>query len=323
MVTHATRLPLDTDWPMSAGAPKSTPGFRMLPPTGTCAHSRAIPYLVSFELHQPYRWGMSDWRTLSDQELIDAQFDIFDPEELEGVVLDLPPDYMASVLEGQYDTKKTTGNLVRCIHCKKPNHNHGFVFRTPQGGRILVGIDCGEKIYGVQFNQQQNDFNAARARRDALIARHYALEHGNELWSHAHDLGAHPAVALFKQARSEYLKAFPDLARNVVNACGRDGGALFVDVASRNYEAEAARDSRLDVREERLAKELMTKTERGKERRDIAAQRGTPIYKYTPTFIGTLAGQPFFLTTSPPPHTQIPELTILLYPGGEANRGAL
>jgi hypothetical protein len=248
-----------------------------------------------------------DWRSLTDQELIDAQFDIVDPEALPGVVTDLPLDFMESV-EGQYDTSKTTNVLVRCIHCKKSNHYHGFVFKTPSDDRILVGIDCGGKIYGVQFNKQQNEFNTARKRRDALIARRYALDHGSELLSHAHQLAAHPSLALFKETRSAYLKAFPDLARKVVEACRRGGGALFVDERSRNYEAEAARDSRLDVREARLAKEAMNKTERGKERRDIAQQRGKPIYRYPPTLIGTLKGQPFFLTTSPSPHTRIPEL---------------
>src|SRR5277367_1741821 len=89
------------------------------------------------------------WRTLTDQELIEAKLDIFDPETLAGLLPDLPSDYMDSVLEAQYDTTTTTGKMVRCIHCKKYNHYHGFVFRTPRDERILVGIDCGEKIYGV------------------------------------------------------------------------------------------------------------------------------------------------------------------------------
>jgi hypothetical protein len=98
----------------------------------------------------------------------------------------------------------------------------------------------------------------------------------------------------------------------IIGACAHDAGALFIDVRSRNYEAEAARDSRLDAQEERLAKESMTKTERTKERRAISAQRGKPIYKYTPSLIGTLAGQPFFLTAAPAPHTQIPALIVTI-----------
>ena len=265
------------------------------------------------------------WRTLSDEALLEATFDIFDPEKLPGVVSDLPVDYMESVLEASYNTKFTTGEFVRCIHCSKNNHYLGFVFRTQRGDRILVGIDCGEKIYGVQFNLQQNDFNAAKARRNALLARRYIADHANELLSFLHNLQSHPSITQFRGTRSAFMRAMPALARDVLNACVRGGGSLSIDVQSRNIQAEIARDERLDSFEDQLAAETITRTERKRRRRDYAEQRRRHIYQYTPSFIGTLVGQPFFLTATHTPHIQIPQLVeaiehALLDLSGEAPR---
>ena len=252
---------------------------------------------------QPDSQPRSKWRNLTDNELLEASFDTFDPEALPDIVLDLPDDYLESTLETQYDTTTTTGVKVRCIHCGWPNHFHGFVFKTPRGQRILVGHKCGEEIYGVQFIQRKNEFDAARRRRDALSARQYAIENGNRILSACANLSNHPAVTLFRQTRSAWTRNFPALGRKVLDACVR-GGSLFVDVPVRNFKAEEARDERLQREAER--QQELTKTAKSKLRQEIARVRGKPIYRHESQMIGSVEGLAFFLTNSPGPHEAIP-----------------
>lgn len=114
---------------------------------------------------QPQRF----WESLSDEQLLAVDLTTDDPENLEGVVFEIPPGDEEPYVEYKYDLRGSDREMLRCVHGNHP-HLAGFVMRKDDR-RFLVGHICGEKIYGENFERYTADFDAAVNRRNAAQRR--------------------------------------------------------------------------------------------------------------------------------------------------------
>jgi hypothetical protein len=123
------------------------------------------------------------WSDRTEQELLDYVFTTTEPEKLEGIS-EQPPPPGEFRIERVYNVKGRPEGFAKCVLCKYPNHYRGFVVLFADSTRRLVGIDCGVKYYGGQFEDQERDFKAARElaasyrRRNKLLAAEPILADG-------------------------------------------------------------------------------------------------------------------------------------------------
>jgi hypothetical protein len=105
------------------------------------------------------------------------------------------------------------------------------------------------------------------------------------------------------------MKAVPALAKLALNSCQRANGEMYIDLKVRDYAGEAKREERQESIRGRLS--TLSKTERGKQRRELANH--SPIFRYSSRLLGTIADQPFFRTDVTWPHEQLPALSARLH----------
>ncbi len=106
---------------------------------------------------------------ISDEQLLDAQLHVDDPESLGGLSTEVPVDGGEPYVEFKYDLRGSgRAEGLTCVHGHK--HLAGFVMRKGNA-RFLVGWMCGQSIYGEDFDQYKSDFNAAINRKDNLRRR--------------------------------------------------------------------------------------------------------------------------------------------------------
>jgi hypothetical protein len=96
------------------------------------------------------------------------EFDTRDPEGLPGLVDELPDDAVVHNIHYRYDVTPEGGmrnrerrRFVHCAHCEAARHWRGFVTELADGALALVGEDCGEKQFGLDFRRVATDFHAA------------------------------------------------------------------------------------------------------------------------------------------------------------------
>ncbi len=236
------------------------------------------------------------WSSLSDDQLLTTAFRTDDPARLPGIVQILPNTSDMPVVEFAYNTAGAGIGKVRCIHCKYDNHNRGFVLKFDNGTRMLVGKDCGKKIYGADFDAIEKDFNAARDRADFLKMRLALIAHSSTLKTALANLASHPSIAMFAEARRDFNRAMAGVAASLASAAMTQSGALFVEDRVRDFEAEVKREEKQELLQAQIDK--FSKTEIKKLRSTGALPSGArklrPIYKQVSRQIGTLAGLRFF-----------------------------
>ncbi len=251
------------------------------------------------------------WKSLTDEQLLETAFRADDPTRLDGVVHEVPTTDQTPFVEFAYDTKTNSGQKVRCVHCRYPNHYRGFVLRFMDATRILVGKDCGKKLYGADFDLIEKDFDAARDRAYYLRCKRSALAAAPAFRAALASLRSHPAIGQFQATKHSFNRAMPALVPALAQACLQDGGALYVDGKVRDYEAEARREEQQDILAQRVGS--MTKTAVTKARQDGLLRRDgakpRPIFKLVPKLIGTIAGQAFFRTNQKSPSDRIEQLS--------------
>ncbi len=243
--------------------------------------------------------GGGYWRRLTDEELLGIRFTTDDPESLEDLVLDVPITEAEPRVEYAYDFRGSKRELIRCAHCKYPNHKAGFVIWQDKK-RFLCGHDCGAKIYGADFDALHKDFSYARDRaaylhrmnnlRAALPAfKAYLLKLRND-----------PAFAAYADTRQALVRMMPRLRGALQIAIDRQGGALLVEERVRDLPAEAREEERYDRELQDWNKE--TTTERKKLRRMgyEPVKPKTPIWTTVPKQLGIVPAVTLFSVDASP-----------------------
>jgi hypothetical protein len=194
-------------------------------------------------LFQPLR---PEWRGLTENELLSKEFTATDPEGLDDISHDAPPDEEPEI-EVAYDMT-ARGRKVRCVYCKYPNHFKGIVVRYhPSGTRRLVGRDCALTHYGVDFGTKLIDFDAAKERQSYLRRRRTLLAASAEVFREFEDLKIHPIIGVHDELLRYWRDRFVDLAPGIADVVRREEMLAF-DRQARDEAAERERKERLGDR---------------------------------------------------------------------------
>jgi hypothetical protein len=248
--------------------------------------------------------GGGHWTTLSDEELLNTKFRTDDPENLDGLVLDVPASAQDEpFVEMAYDFRGSKHSLIRCAHCKYPNHLAGIVIKTKDGKRFLVGHDCGDKLYDVGFARLEKDFSEARDRASALRRLRNLHEALPAFCAWLSTLRRDPALRTYAIVKQDFQANLPRLWGALQSVTERSQGVLHIDDKVRDFEAETRAQNRHERELEDWNKE--TVTERKKLRRDGHRPPREPKFPLFTTVlkpIGVVPTPTFFKTDRNPTH---------------------
>jgi hypothetical protein len=218
---------------------------------------------------------------LTEADLLARQFTAADPESLEQLSDDPPPD---EAWEVEYIYDMTGRDVkVRCVFCKYLNHYTGAVVKYGSSGtRRLVGNKCAFNRYGIEFDRQIVEFNVAAKRQDYVRRRRHAFASIPKVTEEFRSLQAHPAVRIHDSLLRAWRGEFPELSSTVGEKAKRDE-LLVVDCVIRDETAERAR-------KERLGNSFESEKRKAK-----AEGRRWLITKRIQHTFGTVAGPPPFL----------------------------
>ena len=128
----------------------------------------------------PKKWpaiAADDFLTEADRLLLLRDFVAPDPELLLGLLDKLPDNAKIFDILYRYDPTPEGGMrnrhkrpFLHCAHCQGARHWRGFVIQLGDDDEslALIGEDCGEKQFGLDFRRVENDFNADRGRQADL-----------------------------------------------------------------------------------------------------------------------------------------------------------
>jgi hypothetical protein len=200
-------------------------------------------YLTS---QQNRRSASRFWSRLSDEELLTTNFHADNPEMLENL-LDSPPggDEVPEI-EFTYDTTFSGMGMVRCVRCKKKarNHNKGFVLQFLDGRRMLIGKDCGEKLYGATFHFVKADFTEAVNRKEALVHRASVLKNKTTICDLFDALAGAECWRTYSDVKRDFNSSMSELSADLAKAVARQDGALSSEQKVRDTLAEAEYETR-------------------------------------------------------------------------------
>jgi hypothetical protein len=208
-----------------------------------------------------------EFLTSPDYLLMQREFDTRDPEGLPGLVDELPDGAVVHNIHYRYDMTPSGGmrNLhlrpyIHCAHCKGAHHWRGFVIELTDGTMALLGKNCGEDQFGMDFRRVATDFHAAlglqsdlrrvmeiRAMLPACESELDALRRG----------GAMPAFDAY-MAR---LRGLGRLAVALQRIADEQDGVLACTSYRRDREAEARRAETLPAARHYLEKIAGAQTE--------------------------------------------------------------
>ena len=241
----------------------------------------------------------SYWRSRTDDELLAIAFTTDDPENLPGLVQDVPA-ITDVIVELAYDFLGSKRRFLRCAHCKYPNHLAGFVIKTTDGQRFLCGHQCGEKIYGANFKAIKKDYDVARSRASDLRRWRNMQSALPVFLEYLEQLKQAPAFPQFQPTRQELRRKMPRLCGALRMAIERQNGQLLVEEPARDYAAETREEARYERELEEWEKE--TVTERKKLRREgyEPLKPKKPLFTTVRKAIGTVSLPSLFTVTESP-----------------------
>ncbi len=249
------------------------------------------------KLSKEVRTTKSHWSTLSEEDLLRTTFTTSDPESLDGLVEDVPaatsePPYV----EYWYDFRGSKRERIRCVHCRYHNHLAGYVLKTAQGSRFLVGHDCGDKLYGAAFEALRSDYDDAREYASNLRRWRHLLAALPEFLEWLSSLQKCAAVRTFRDTKRDFRAELPRLFGAIAVALYKDKGVLSAEEKLRDFAAEERAEERFE--REKEAWEKLTATERKNRRRydgEKAPQPPSlPIFKHTSKPVMTVRAAKFF-----------------------------
>ncbi len=244
----------------------------------------------------------------TDRELREREFTVEDPENLHSLEATLPADYLDADIEYWYDARSKSGSkrqYVWCAHDQKRTHWCGYVMRTPSGTRFLLGKDCGEKLFGLNFEEIAKDFHQLRERQSLLVRQDVVIEALPLAISDLKVLSNHENWDVH-QSIIKILKAeLHDLYRALTACVFQREGMLVVEERVRDFAKEEQRaeiyeheDGELARAEERRKAGLITLTALKKIRQnakeEVAFRDTEPIFKTVEKPIAALSGRELF-----------------------------
>lgn len=183
-----------------------------------------------------------------DKLLLVRKFDVPQPEALSGLVERLPDNVAMPTILFRYDVtpdggmrKKDARQFVSCAHCHAARHWRGFVLELAEGPLALIGEDCGEEQFGIDFRRVESDFHTARNRQgdlQRLIEIRYLLL---PLERELDMLRSSAAVGTF-DAYMSGLRCFGKLRFALQQIAQQRHGLLTCTSYERDLEAEARRE---------------------------------------------------------------------------------
>lgn len=235
------------------------------------------------------------WSRLSDEELLAISFSTSDPENLPGLVHALPPPEPLPIVEQAYDFRGTHHARLRCVQCNRPIHLAGFVLKTPDERRFLVGHNCGEVIYGTNFNTLRRDFEAKR-NRASLLKRMRNLRAALPAFTQCLAmLRRHPSISAYRELRTRFSRHHARLYGALEMAYFNDNGNLIIYNKVRDPDAEKRADAQYQTD---LANwKTLAKSQR-KHRYALPQPPAKPIFRTVVENAGRLP-TPTFFTTKP------------------------
>jgi hypothetical protein len=178
-------------------------------------------------------------------------FDTPDPEGLPNLNEKLPEGVLVKNILYRYDVTPEGGmrNLdrrpyIHCAHCQGAHHWRGFVIEIENGTLALLGKNCGEDQFGIDFRRVERDFNVARSRQADLRrvieirALLPAFESDLEVLRRSGAMRAFDTYMLG-------LRRFGRLPRALQRMAEKNDGLLTCTSFRRDREAEARRAEKL------------------------------------------------------------------------------
>jgi hypothetical protein len=218
---------------------------------------------------------------LSEAELLKRQYTCDDPESLDNLSDDPPPDEEPEV-EYIYNMTQR-GIKVACVFCGCPNHYIGAVVKyAPSGMRRTVGHTCAYEHYGVEIDTQIVEFNAGAERQSYVRRRRHAFACIPKVAEEFLRLRQHPAVQIHDSLLRTWRYHFAEL-----------GGAID-DIVKRGEQLVVDRVV-FDEAAERTRKEKLGDSFESEKFKAKAFGKSWRITKNVRTVIGPVAGPLFFL----------------------------
>jgi len=222
---------------------------------------------------------------LTEPELLAIEFTSSDPESLENLSDDPPPE---EEWEVEYTYDMTDREVkVRCVFCRYLNHYNGVVIRyRPSGARRLVGRDCALTRYGIEFERQLMEFDAAHEHQSYVRQRRALFARMAEISEEFRSLRDQPTVHIHDALWRTWRGYFADLSRDVGELAKR-GEPLVVNRLVRDEAAERAR------------KEVLGDKFESERQKAKAEGRRWQLTKTIQHVIGPVAGGLFFVPGIP------------------------
>jgi hypothetical protein len=252
--------------------------------------------------------GESYWNSLSEVQLLQTAFTTSDPEGLPGVVENVPPPTdQPPIVEYWYDFRGTKRqSMIRCVHCRYHNHFAGYVLKTAEGERFLVGHECGSKLYGARFEELRRDYDDAREHASNLRRWNNLQSALPSFLDWLSDLQCCEPVRTYRETKTAFRAELPRLYGAISVALNRDRGVLSLQEKLRDFEAENRAVDRFE--EAKKNWDGLTTTER-KNRRRFDGEKPPqppqlPIFKFVPRAVMTVRADKFFSDRTLP-HEQL------------------
>lgn len=190
------------------------------------------------------------WNSLTDAELLLVPWLIDDPRTLAGIEAVIPDNLGEFQVEVEYQLDQGEQS-VPCAHCPQHTpHRHGFVIKTPEGRRFLLGSVCGPKAYGSDYRVASNARRQAKKRYDALIKWHDYRHRLPDLIEALEEAGQDISFKAVRRARAQFHNnAAPLVGRLSRLRPNHMTGLIDIVVTTgiRDIAAEKVRDERFQA----------------------------------------------------------------------------
>jgi hypothetical protein len=199
----------------------------------------------------------------ADEALLKRTFRVADPRVLKGLSPKVPEGLGEPVVEFEYDARPLDKGQydrpdVWCAHCKHETHWRGFVMRYEEGVRILVGKNCGEKIYGLTFHEYHATFNHQKNRQAQLQDLTTILPKLGNLATLLRRLVVDPRYKSFGTLQEVFHSQVSELVGAIRQSVRGDSNWLRVYEDVRDFEAEERRSKRIEAAKREYARIVKT-----------------------------------------------------------------